>query len=139
MQKLIHILKHHDLRTTQVRLDILSYFKKSESALSHADLETHFEKKLDRVTIYRTLNSFLENGILHKVPDDSGIAKYALCKHEGTEHNHDDDHVHFKCKQCDKIECLHDIDIPKLALPKKYKLVSANLLIEGICATCNDV
>ena len=46
MQKLEHILKHHDLRTTQVRLDILSYFQKSESALSHADLETHFEKKL---------------------------------------------------------------------------------------------
>ena len=139
MQKLEHILKHHDLRTTQVRLDILAYFKKNETALSHSDLETHFEKKLDRVTIYRTLNSFLENGILHKVPDDSGVAKYALCKHEGTEHTHDDDHVHFKCKQCDKIECLHDIEIPKLALPKKYKLVSANLLIEGICATCHDV
>jgi Fur family ferric uptake transcriptional regulator len=138
MQKLIHILKHHDLRTTQVRIDILDFFIKTESALSHADLENHFEKKLDRVTIYRTLNSFLENGILHKVPDDSGVAKYALCKHDGIEHTHDDDHVHFKCKQCDKIECLHDIEIPKLILPEKYRLVSANLLIEGICAVCNQ-
>ncbi len=137
MQKIDHILKSHDLRITQVRLDILSQFISKQSALSHADLESYFDKKLDRVTIYRTLNSFLENGILHKVTDDTGVAKYALCKHESTEHTHDDNHVHFKCKQCEKIECLHDIEIPKLSLPKKYLVTSSNLLIEGICATCN--
>jgi Fur family ferric uptake transcriptional regulator len=83
------------------------------------------------------LTSFLENGLLHKIPDDSGIAKYALCHHEGTEHTHDDHHVHFKCKKCEKIECLHNLEIPKLHLPKKYKMEHANLLIEGICAYCN--
>ena len=138
MRSLEHILKHHDLRITQVRLEVLQFFQTNKNALTHADLEAYFAKKFDRVTIYRTLTSFLENGLLHKIPDDSGIAKYALCHHEGTEHTHDDHHVHFKCKKCAKIECLHTLEIPKLQLPRKYKMENANLLIEGICAVCNN-
>lgn len=137
MKNLEHILKHHHLRITQVRLDILSYFQHQKSALTHADLEANFDKKFDRVTIYRTLTSFLENGLLHKIPDDSGVAKYALCHHDSMEHNHDDQHVHFKCRICAKIECLHNLDIPALHLPKHYKMEHANLLIEGVCAVCN--
>lgn len=138
MNNLEHILKHHDLRITQVRLEILQYFQANKNALSHADLENYFDKKQDRVTIYRTLTSFLEKGLLHKIPDDSGVAKYGLCHHDDKEHTHDDDHVHFKCKKCEKIECLHTLEIPKLNLPKKYKMESANLLIEGICSICNN-
>ena len=138
MQLLENILKHHDLRVTQIRLDILQFFQNNKNALTHADLELFFEKKFDRVTIYRTLTTFLDNGLLHKIPDDSGIAKYALCHHEGVEHTHDDHHVHFKCKKCEKIECMHTLEIPKLHLPKKYKMENANLLIEGICAVCNN-
>jgi Fur family ferric uptake transcriptional regulator len=132
------ILKQHDLRVTQIRLEILRYFQGNKNALTHADLENHFAKKFDRVTIYRTLTSFLENGLLHKIPDDSGVAKYALCHHEGIEHTHDDHHVHFKCRKCERIECLHALEIPKLHLPRKYKMENANLLIEGICAICNN-
>ncbi len=132
------ILKQHNLRVTQIRLEVLSYFQSNKNALTHAVLETHFAKKFDRVTIYRTLTSFLENGLLHKIPDDSGATKYALCHHEGNVHTHDDHHVHFKCKKCDKIECLYNLEIPKLHLPKKYKMENANLLIEGICAACNN-
>jgi Fur family transcriptional regulator, ferric uptake regulator len=137
MQILETILKEHDLRITQVRLELLNYFQDQKKALSHADLELHFQKNFDRVTIYRTLTSFLEKGLLHKIPDDSGIAKYAICHHEGIEHDHDDHHVHFKCRKCEKIECLHNLEIPKLHLPKRYKMENANLLIEGICAVCN--
>lgn len=138
MLTLENILKHHDLRITQVRLEVLKFFQANRNALTHSDLEHYFAKKFDRVTIYRTLTSFLDNGLLHKIPDDSGIAKYALCQHEGIEHTHDDHHVHFKCTKCEKIECLHSLEIPKLHLPRKYKMEHANLLIEGICAVCNN-
>lgn len=137
MNELEHILKHHHLRITQVRIEILQYFQVNKMALSHADLENYFNNKLDRVTIYRTLTSFLEKGLLHKIPDDSGVAKYGLCHHDSVAHTHDDEHVHFKCKKCEKIECLHTLEIPKLHLPKRYKMENANLLIEGICGVCN--
>lgn len=137
MSSFEQILKHHHLRVTPIRQEILQFFQENKNALTHANLEAHFANKFDRVTIYRTLTSFLENGLLHKIPDDSGVAKYALCHHEGTEHTHDDHHVHFKCKNCGKIECLHNLEIPRFHLPKKYKMENANLLIEGICANCN--
>lgn len=136
MQSTEQLLKQHHLRITEIRLEVLHYFQNSPNALTHANIENYFANKFDRVTLYRTLTSFLENGLLHKIPDDTGVAKYALCYHESAEHTHDDHHVHFKCRLCDKIECLHELEIPKFTLPKKYKMENVNLLIEGICANC---
>ena len=79
LEKVVHILKHHNLRLTDTRTDILSVFLRNKKALSHGDLEESLPADFDRVTIYRTLKSFVENGILHKVPDDTGNPRYALC------------------------------------------------------------
>jgi Fur family ferric uptake transcriptional regulator len=138
MQTTENKLKTHTLRVTPIRLEVLDFFTAHKGALSHADLEAHFSQKFDRVTIYRTLTAFLDKGILHRVSDDTGVAKYALCHHEGTEHNHDDNHVHFKCQVCGTIECLHTLEIPAFKLPKKYRMAQANLLIEGVCPICNN-
>lgn len=129
-------LQEHQLRITPVRSKILIYFLERKVALSHADIEQYFNNELDRVTIYRTLNSFVDNGLIHKVSDNSGIAKFALCSHNHIEHNHEDNHVHFKCLNCEQVECLHDIVLPKITLPPKYKLNQVSLLIEGICSKC---
>lgn len=131
-------LRTHDLRVTPIRLELLDYFSGSKGALSHADLETHFSAKFDRVTIYRTLSSFLDKGLLHRVSDETGVAKYALCHHEGPEHDHGDNHVHFKCRTCGTIECLHNLVIPDLRLPRNYKTMQASLLLEGLCPACNS-
>ncbi len=133
-----NLLKNHSLRTTKVRTTILDCFAQSKTALSHADIESRFEDEFDRVTIYRTLNSFLEKGLLHKVPDDSNIARFALCKTDCNEHQHFDNHVHFKCEKCSKVQCFHDIAIPNIPGLNEYTIHSANLLIQGICLECQD-
>lgn len=138
METVQNKLRAHDLRVTPIRLELLNYFAGRKGALSHADLESHFASKFDRVTIYRTLSSFLDKGILHRVSDDTGVAKYALCQHEGTVHDHGDNHVHFKCQVCGTIECLHTLEIPTFKLPKRYRMAQANLLIEGVCPVCNN-
>lgn len=130
-------LKEHQLRITPIRIELLSYFIQSKNAISHAEIEKHCDHKFDRVTIYRTIYSFIEQGLLHKVLDGSNIAKYALCKHTSCAHNHEDNHVHFKCVACEKVECLHQINIPYFKLPKNYSVSSTNLLIEGKCSSCN--
>lgn len=129
-------LKRHNLRVTPIRVDVLEYFRSAGRALSHADLEQHFTKDYDRVTIYRTLNTFLDSGLLHKIPDDSGSAKYALCHDDCGTHHHVDDHVHFKCTACGNIECLHDSHIPSVGVPSGYRIQSSNLLLEGVCPRC---
>lgn len=128
-------LKDHKLRSTTCREDVLVTFMNKEIALSHGDIENQLKDRFDRVTIYRTLKTFLEKGIIHKVLDDEGV-RYALCKDHCTEHDHHHDHVHFKCTECGKTNCLDSVHVPSVALPKGYRAKEVNLLIQGMCPEC---
>src|SRR5690606_13312100 len=126
------LLKSFRLRSTPTRQEILHLFLKTPYALSHGDIENEIDDATDRVTVYRTLKTFADRGLIHKVLDDSGGLKYALCSEACsiTEHRHD--HVHFKCTNCGQTNCL-DVEIPHINLPKGYSSKEANLLIQGIC------
>lgn len=131
----VDILKNHKLRITNSRVDVLGSFLEENRALSLGNLETEFPN-YDRVTLYRTLNSFLESGILHKIPNDLGTATYGLC-HETcgpAEHNHD--HVHFKCNDCGKLECLDDLNVPNVSVPTGYRISQVNMIVDGTCVEC---
>lgn len=131
-------LSDFDLRPTPCRLDVLSTFQGFDYALSQGDIEQKLSDKYDRVTIYRTLKTFLTQGLLHKVLDDSGGVKYALCKelcHQG-DHQHQHDHVHFKCNQCGQTTCLETVHIPSIVLPAGFSKQESNLLIQGTCSMC---
>ncbi|GAB2779568.1 transcriptional repressor [Rhabdobacter roseus] len=128
-------LKDHNLRTTTCRTEVLGTFLNKEVALSHGDLEGALGDQFDRVTIYRTLKTFLEKGIIHKVLDDEGV-RYALCKDRCTEHDHHHDHIHFKCTNCGQTNCLENVHIPAVQLPDGYRANELNLLIQGRCPEC---
>jgi Fur family ferric uptake transcriptional regulator len=131
------LLKQHNLRNTPCRNEVLKVFTKSSHALSHADIEKKAGKDFDRVTLYRTLTSFLENGLVHKVLDNEGGIKYAMCNHEHEKHGlHSENHIHFKCRSCGQTQCLDHFPIPNFSLPKQYKIEEINLLVEGICQKC---
>ncbi len=132
-----NILKKHQLRHTECREEVLNVFENSETALSHGDLEDQVNHKFDRVTIYRTLKTFLEKGLLHKILDSDGSTRYALCNHDQCsqkEHHHD--HVHFKCNQCGNTTCLESVHIPEISLPNGYLRAEINMLVQGQCPTC---
>lgn len=130
-------LKEYQLRHTGCRSDILQSFQNFDFALSHGDLEERFGDRFDRVTIYRTLKTFVEKGIIHKVLDDEGGTKYALCRNSECSHdNHHHDHVHFKCLQCGNTTCIETAHIPVFNLPEGYKRTEVNMLVQGTCPTC---
>jgi Fur family ferric uptake transcriptional regulator len=130
-------LKHHQLRNTTCREEVIQLFSTKGTALSHSDLESSLGEMFDRVTLYRTLKTFVEKGILHKVLDDNGL-RYALCKQECATHgHHHHDHVHFKCLQCGETNCLESTHIPSFSLPEGYKALETNLLIQGVCPQCS--
>ncbi len=140
MFSVISILKNKNLRHTEAREAVLQFFSKKKHALSHSDIEQFFGKSYDRVTLYRTLKTFLDSGLIHKVLDDEGGMKYAMCSpecNETAQHKHHHDHVHFKCKNCGETNCLDQIIIPSFNLPKGYSKSEMNLLVQGICASCN--
>lgn len=129
------ILKENKLRVTSCRRDVLQSFLLRQVALSHSDLEEDLKDNYDRVTIYRTLKTFLENDLIHKVLDDSGATKYALCLHEVQTHDHE--HVHFKCVKCMQTNCIEEIALPSIQLPQGYVVNEMNLLVQGVCKHCS--
>lgn len=130
-------LKNYQLRTTACRESVLETFQTRQSALSHGDLEAALkDKHFDRVTIYRTLKTFLEKGIIHKIPDDEGL-RYALCRENCVDDDHHHDHVHFKCNECGETNCLEDLLVPAVKLPEGYQAQEVNLLIQGLCEKCS--
>lgn len=78
------------------------------------------ETKIDRVTIYRTLQTFVDKGIIHIIPTSDNSIRYALCKDECTEGHHHDHHIHFVCNKCNNTCCLDDVATPDIKLPKGY-------------------
>ena len=94
-EAITYILKNNQLSITDNRLKILELFQKNGKALSHGDIERLSGKHFDRVTIYRTLQTFVDKGIIHTIPTADNSIMYALCKEACSEGHHHDDHVHF--------------------------------------------
>ena len=123
------------IRPTAMRVLVLKYLTALNRTTSLTDLEDHFERS-DRSTLFRTLKTFEENGIVHKIEDGTGILKYGLCA-ETCRCSKEDQHFHFHCEVCKETYCLNQLKIPLLEIPSNFVLKQANLVLKGICAHCN--
>ncbi len=135
--RLNEILHRKELSSTESRRKILSLFFTSNDALTHGNIEKEVGNKYDRVTIYRTLQTFEEKGIIHTIPTADNAILYALCK-DCTEGHHHDDHVHFICTNCEKTICLDDVVSPNIELPPGYVADNVQVVINGVCKECSE-
>ena len=78
--EILSILKKNQLSITDGRRKILELFLQSNGALAHADIEKNTDAAFDRVTVYRTLQTFVDKGIVHHIPTTDNSILYALCK-----------------------------------------------------------
>jgi len=93
----------------------------------------------DRVTIYRTLQTFVRKGIAHTVDTLHTGAVYGLCTDDCDEENHNDEHPHFICENCKTITCTDAFSYTILENPttaKNYKIHKIEVTIKGICPNC---
>jgi Fur family transcriptional regulator, ferric uptake regulator len=132
------ILKKNHMSITDSRVQILDLFYSQDGALAHADIEKKTGDGIDRVTIYRTLQTFEEKGIIHTIPTADNSVKYALCKEQCAEGHHHDNHVHFICDDCGKTTCLDDVLVPEVKLPKDFEPHQSNMVVNGICGECRN-
>ncbi len=135
-EEITNILKQRHLSLTDSRKRILQLFLQSDSALAHADIEQQTGELFDRVTIYRTLQTFVEKGIIHAIPTADNAVRYALCQDECSAGHHHDEHVHFICDSCGTTFCLQQIAMPQVQLPKGFKLRQTDVLTSGKCSKC---
>jgi Fur family zinc uptake transcriptional regulator len=114
---------------------VLNIIKKSKKNLTAYEILEKFEKikKVKPMTVYRALNSLIEDGLIHKSNQNK---TFVLCKHNhGSKHNP----ALAICKKCgDTNEIRSDIF---LNLFKKYKLKNFDfdnfeIEVSALCRSC---
>ncbi|HMS98849.1 MAG TPA: transcriptional repressor [Saprospiraceae bacterium] len=130
-------LKKAGLKLTPVRLRMVEIFDAADHALHQQEIESGFDG-IDRITLYRTLKSFEEKGLIHKITDLDGNSKYAMCESECLEHHHHHHHahIHFQCDHCHLTYCVENVEIPNIEIPGKFLVTGQNITITGKCENC---
>lgn len=135
MEQVNKILEQKAIRITPMRQLVLEYFLQNDGTFGLIELEVVFPKS-DRITIYRTLKTFEERGILHSIKEEGMEAKYALCKEHCSSIHHLDQHPHFYCERCKQVTCMNSQLIPTMELPNGYTQNEVTMMIKGICPNC---
>lgn len=132
--KIRNMLKAARLYRTKGREAILKVLFKADKPLSQDQIARCLGKKhFDKVTIYRTLESLLKVGLLHKVFVDKRASHYELA-HNCTESQC---HPHFTCTNCGNTYCLMDMSLPMAKSPHKgFVIHRQQVRFEGLCPIC---
>jgi len=124
----------NELSITPQRVAIYTELIKSKKHPSAEDVfgkvrRTFPDISLD--TVYRTLSTFAEIGIINVVEGYGEARRY------------DPDltsHHHFRCRKCNKIVDFHEDSYDNLKLPKEfgkgYEVTGIKVIIEGLCNKC---
>jgi Fur family transcriptional regulator, ferric uptake regulator len=123
------------LKVTKNRIAILQEIKKQTKPFTIPELQDKLSsKKIDQVTLYRSVNSFLKAGLLKELRLQKGNSSY--------EYNHGDHHHHIVCTVCGSIEsidiCVADSVARKL-LSQKTSFVAItdhHFELFGVCRAC---
>jgi len=127
------LLKNNGLRVTEIRLALINTLNNSSYALPYDELQQRLSK-FDRTTLYRSLLSLMNHGIIHKALEENGQSFYAIC-HSCSHHGHDHKHVHFRCIKCQGVQCISMNQNISFSLPN-VKVDSIDITARGICGNC---
>ena len=131
------ILSRNGISRTQFRTELLNFFYSSNMSLSVEDILRHFDNSINKVTVYRSLESFENKGLIHKVPDTNNLKRYSLCReNECNVISHNHNHGHFICYSCNQTFCLEEVEVPDTICMKGFYVQELKLTAEGYCQKC---
>lgn len=132
------ILSLHHLRKTPARLAIVQHLLTAHQPQSESDIHEKMQETYDRITFYRSMQTLMEAGVVHRIVADNTTVRYALNHCTPHQHVHYNDHVHFYCKQCGSVECLKDVPVGPFNMPSGYQREECDVVIKGLCRRCTD-
>ena len=121
-------------RNTISKEAVLSILTASKKAMSQDAIEKQIEVDVDRATIYRVLNRFCDDGLIHKIVADDGKQYFAVCT-KCEDMKVPDNHFHFRCTNCQTIQCLPSM--VNFSMPEGYTVARLNCVIIGVCNECS--
>lgn len=127
------LLSQAGLKNTSGRLALLRLLQ-AEGPLSHEEIMVKLAHiSINRVTIYRALDSFVQAGIVHRMDSGDRVWRFALCGRRHSGHCH----PHFVCKSCGKVECMEKMELPKVSsFFEGYSIEESELYLKGRCSEC---
>jgi Fur family ferric uptake transcriptional regulator len=128
------ILKTAKLYYTECRIAILKVLLKANKPLSQEQIAKRIGKKrFNKVTIYRTLESFCEAGLVHK----AFMQKRAWYFESAKDCTENQCHPHFTCTSCGITYCLTGMTLPMAKSPHKGFIIRRQQVrLEGLCPAC---
>ena len=128
------MLKTVKLYSTQGRVAIVKVLMKAGKPLSQDQIARRSGKKhFDKVTIYRTLESLLNVGLVHKAFVEKRACHFELANN-CTEHQC---HPHLTCSSCGDTHCLTEISLPMAESPHQgFVIHRQQVRLEGLCPRC---
>ena len=131
----IELLKNHNIKITQQRLEILHYLDSHHTHPTADEIYQDLVKKypsLSKTTVYNNLETLTNEGIIQQL---------TICP---SEHRYDfnkEMHHHFICKQCGRIYDVYfpcpNIEIIKKDIMKSgHKVEEIHGYFRGICKEC---
>jgi Fur family ferric uptake transcriptional regulator len=133
------VLSAHGLRRTQPRVAVLSVLRPADTHLSVNDIHHRLIQAAsaetpppDLATVYRTVGTLVEHGVLHALAIEGGVSTYGMAHHP---------HHHAVCTACGTII---EVPAPQLtaALQKAIEgsafhlSEQAGLTLHGLCPQC---
>lgn len=120
------------VKVTRGRVRVLGLLQAAPQPLSHAEVEHVLDEAMDRVTLYRILDSLVACGLALKAVDPRGVFRFSAA---APQHRHES-HVHFRCTDCGGVFCLKAAPPPLPKLPRGFRLAEVEYDVRGTCASC---
>jgi Fur family ferric uptake transcriptional regulator len=128
------MLKSAKLYLTAGRVNVLQALLKADKPLTQEQIAGRLGKKrFDKVTIYRTLETLVKVGLVHRAFIEERARHFELA------HNCSETqcHPHFTCTNCGRTHCLTDMAIPDVKKRHKCFLIHRQQTrFEGLCPAC---
>ncbi|MBN2813145.1 MAG: transcriptional repressor [Bacteroidales bacterium] len=132
------LLHRHKLKKTPVRLGIINALQQSGTPLAEGDIRKALGDIYDRVTFYRSIQTLLLSGIVHRIVADNTTIRYAL-KYNTDGNKRKTDHAHFFCRRCNTVVCLNEVSTRKYKVPEGFIAEQCEVIIKGLCNKCSGI
>lgn len=140
------MLRGAGLRRTPVRVGVLDVLAASPNPLGVPQVLEKLPADTDAVTVYRTLNTFTRQKLVHRVRGEDRTWRYALTAKvpvAAARKEPPHGHAHFVCETCGTVECLEGAEIPRnlvrsLGVGAEYAIHYPEVVLHGLCPKCHE-
>lgn len=134
MERFVRMCRERGMKLTHQRMEV---FRELAGTEEHPDAETLYQGVSERIptisrdTVYRTLASLEEHGLVRKAEILANRGRYDANM---------DRHHHFVCIKCGRVRDFYSEAMDELPIPKSVtslgRVESAHVQLRGLCSTC---